>query len=175
MLLGDEIRLKEFYETWGFMRDHERANMLPIMAAGLTSIRWALKVDNPALNEDLVNETLPSMASLSTFLPSSLNLKTSTTSTQNQNDDPSIAEETSGDQPVSISTKPKVKKKKRTRAAAQIVNFPEASAEVKMISVLFIAYDGDFDYWASSQADLILNYFLPNSPFPPSPAGRLNN
>ena len=133
MLLGDEIRLKEFYETWGFMRDHERANMLPIMAAGLTSIRWALKVDNPALNEDLVNETLPSMASLSTFLPSSLNLKTA--STQNQNDDPSIAEETSGDQPVSISTKPKVKKKKRTRAAAQIVNFPEASAEVKMISV----------------------------------------
>ena len=140
MLLGDEIRLKEFYETWGFMRDHERANMLPIMAAGLTSIRWALKVDNPALNEDLVNETLPSMASLSTFLPSSLNLKTPTASTQNQNDDPSIAEETSGDQPVSISTKPKAKKKKRTRAAAQIVNFPEASAEVEMASVLFIAH-----------------------------------
>ena len=140
MLLGDEIRLKEFYETWGFMRDHERANMLPIMAAGLTSIRWALKLDNPALNEDLVNETLPSMASLSTFLPSSLNLKTPTASTQNQNDDPSIAEETSGDQPVSISTKPKVKKKKRTRAAAQIVNFPEASAEVKMTSSLFITH-----------------------------------
>ena len=57
MLLGDEIRLKEFYETWGFMRDQERANMLPAMAAGLTSIRFALKVNKPALNEDLVNET----------------------------------------------------------------------------------------------------------------------
>jgi len=131
MLLGDEIRLKEFYETWGFMRDQERANMLPAMAAGLTSIRFALKVDNPALNEDLVNETLPSMASLSTFLPSSLTLKPSTTSSANQNQDPSIAEEASGEQPVSISTKPRLKKKQRKRAPAQIVNFPEASAEVE--------------------------------------------
>ena len=128
MLLGDEIRLKEFYEAWGFMRDQERANMLPAMAAGLTSIRFALKVDNPALNEDLVNETLPSMASLSTFLPSSLSLKPSTTS-----QDPSIAEEASGEQPVSISTKPRLKKKKRTRVPAQIVNFPEASAEVRIM------------------------------------------
>ena len=45
MLLGDEIRLKEFYETWSFMRDQERANMLPAMAADLTSIWFALKVD----------------------------------------------------------------------------------------------------------------------------------
>ena len=133
MLLGDEIRLKEFYETWGFMRDQERANMLPAMAAGLTSIRFALKVDNPALNEDLVNETLPSMASLSTFLPSSLTLKPSTTSSANQNQDPSIAEEASGEQPVSISTKPRFKKKQRKRAPAQIVNFPEASAEVRIV------------------------------------------
>ena len=128
MLLGDEIRLNEFYETWSFMRDQERANMLPAMAAGLTSIRFALKVDNPALNEDLVNETLPSMASLSTFLPSSLTLKPSTAS-----QDPSIAEEASGEQPVSISTKPRLKKKKRTRVPAQIVNFPEASAEVRIM------------------------------------------
>ena len=125
MLLGDEIRLKEFYETWGFMRDQERANMLPAMAAGLTSIRFALKVDNPALNEDLVNETLPSMASLSTFLPSSL--KSSTTSSV---EDPSIAEETSVEQPVSISTKPRLKKKKKARVPAQIVNFPEAEVKI---------------------------------------------
>ena len=45
MLLGDEIRLKEFYETWSFMRDQERANMLPAMAADLTSIWFDLKVD----------------------------------------------------------------------------------------------------------------------------------
>ena len=45
MLLGDEIRLKEFYETWSFMRDQERANMLPAMAEDLTSIWFALKVD----------------------------------------------------------------------------------------------------------------------------------
>ena len=128
MLLGDEIRLKEFYETWSFMRDQERANMLPAMAAGLTSIRFALKVDNPALNEDLLNETLPSMASLSTFLPSSL--KSSTTSSVNQNEDPSIAEETSVEQPVSISTKPRLKKKKKARVPAQIVNFPEAEVKI---------------------------------------------
>ena len=139
MLLGDEIRLKEFYETWGFMRDQKRANMLPAMAAGLTSIRFALKVDNPALNEDLVNETLPSMASLSTFLPSSLTLKSSHTSSGNQNQDPSIAEEASNEQPVEISTKPRLKKKKRTRVPAQIVNFPEASAEVR-ITLLAVTY-----------------------------------
>ena len=45
MLLGDDIRLIEFYETWSFMRDQERANMLPAMAADLTSIWFALKVD----------------------------------------------------------------------------------------------------------------------------------
>ena len=45
MLLGDEIRLKEFYETWSFMRDQERANMLPAMAARLNSICFDLQVD----------------------------------------------------------------------------------------------------------------------------------
>ena len=52
MLLGDEIRLKEFYEEWAFMRDQERSSMLPAMAVGLRSIRFALKVDNAALNSE---------------------------------------------------------------------------------------------------------------------------
>ena len=43
------------------------------------------------------------------------------------------AEEASGEQPVSISTKPRLKKKKKTRVPAQIVNFPEASAEVRIV------------------------------------------
>ena len=47
MLLGDDIRLKEFYETWSFMRDQERANMLPAMAARLASICFDLQVEAP--------------------------------------------------------------------------------------------------------------------------------
>ena len=34
-------------------------------------------------------------------------------------------------------------------------------------------FQGDINCGASSQADFILNYSLSNSPFPPSPAGRL--
>ena len=39
--------------------------------------------------------------------------------------------------------------------------------------VITMLREGDFNCGASSQDDFILNYFLSNSPFPPSPAGRL--
>lgn len=118
MVLGDQGRLGQFYEDWAFLRDEERASMLPAMAAGLTSIRFALKVDNPDLNTDS-GDTLPSLSSLSTLLPSSLK-------PSNQSSDPGIAVEAEEPHAV-ISTKPRIRKKKKPRALAQIVSFPESS------------------------------------------------
>jgi len=120
MLLGDEIRLKEFYEEWAFMRDQERSSMLPSMAAGLCSIRFALKVDNAALNGDDESILSPTFAaSISGFLPS---LKPQVPSNQNTN--PTIAAEVNSDQVIDTS-KVRTKKKKKIRAPAQIVSFDE--------------------------------------------------
>jgi len=124
MLLGDEIRLKEFYEEWAFMRDQERSSMLPSMAAGLCSIRFALKVDNSALNgndESILSPTFA--ASISGFLPS---LKPQVSS--NQNTSPTIAAEVTTDQVIDTS-KVRTKKKKKIRAPAQIVSFDDDSTQ----------------------------------------------
>merc|ERR1712106_158280 len=124
MLLGDEIRLKEFYEEWAFMRDQERSSMLPSMAAGLCSIRFALKVDNSALNgndESILSPTFA--ASLTGFLPS---LKPQVHS--NQNTSPTIAAEVTTDQVIDTS-KVRTKKKKKIRAPAQIVSFDDDSTQ----------------------------------------------
>ncbi|XP_067912350.1 sorting nexin-29 isoform X2 [Heterodontus francisci] len=50
MLLGDGNLLSVFYEDWSFMREEERASMLPTMAAGLNSILFAINIDNQDLN-----------------------------------------------------------------------------------------------------------------------------
>uniref|UniRef100_UPI00398E5931 sorting nexin-29 isoform X2 n=1 Tax=Pristiophorus japonicus TaxID=55135 RepID=UPI00398E5931 len=50
MLLGDGNHLSVFYEDWSFMREEERASMLPTMAAGLNSILFAINIDNQDLN-----------------------------------------------------------------------------------------------------------------------------
>jgi len=125
MLLGDDIRLKEFYEEWAFMRDQERSTMLPSMAAGLRSIRFALKVDNSALNGDETGDSIlsPTFASSITgFLPS---LKTQTADNQNAN--PTIAAEVINDIVIDTS-KVRTKKKKKIRVPAQIVSFDEESS-----------------------------------------------
>ncbi|XP_048465460.1 sorting nexin-29 isoform X2 [Rhincodon typus] len=50
MLLADANLLSIFYEDWSFMREEERASMLPTMAAGLNSILFAINIDNEDLN-----------------------------------------------------------------------------------------------------------------------------
>ena len=118
LLLGDTLGLQELYDEWAFLRDEERASMLPPMAAGLTSIRFALRVDNPELNSE--NQLAPaSLPSLSSLLPSAL-----VPQAQLGLRDPTIAAEVSTEHTV-ISTRPKVKKKKRPRATANIVSFEE--------------------------------------------------
>ena len=68
ILLGDEIRLREFYEDWAFMRDKDRTSLLPSIAGSLCSIRFALKLDTPDINGD--DNSIS--ASLTNLLPASL-------------------------------------------------------------------------------------------------------
>ncbi|XP_053550468.1 sorting nexin-29 [Bombina bombina] len=73
MLLGDPSRLGFFYEEWSFLLDEERSSMLPIMAAGLNSILFAINIDNKDLNgqaksaptvSDLLKESTQNVTSL---------------------------------------------------------------------------------------------------------------
>lgn len=50
MILENEELLNQYYESWAFMRDQERSSMMPMMAAGLGSILFAIIIDNPDLN-----------------------------------------------------------------------------------------------------------------------------
>lgn len=48
--LGDEKVLEESYESWALMRDGEITSLLPNMAAGLSTILFAISIDTPELN-----------------------------------------------------------------------------------------------------------------------------
>ncbi|XP_064641818.1 sorting nexin-29-like isoform X2 [Lineus longissimus] len=50
MMIGDDSLLVQYYEDWAFLRDQERSSMLPMMAAGLGSILFAITIDDPELN-----------------------------------------------------------------------------------------------------------------------------
>ncbi|XP_069066281.1 sorting nexin-29 isoform X2 [Pleurodeles waltl] len=73
MLLADKIQLSVFYEDWSFMMDEERSSMLPVMAAGLNSILFAINIANTDLNgptkyvpkvSDLLKESTQNVTSL---------------------------------------------------------------------------------------------------------------
>lgn len=126
MLIGDANKLADSYEEWAFLRDQERASMLPSMAAGLGSIRFAINIDNPSLNgEDESKLVSPLSVSLSSvFVPSQKTVL---------NHDPHIAEvKQSAD-------KVKVKKKKKGRVTAQIVSFDEE--ELRDVAVDVVAQE----------------------------------
>ncbi|KAI5932240.1 Sorting nexin-29 [Manis javanica] len=73
MLLADRGRLSTFCEDWSFVMDEQRSSMLPTMAAGLNSIRFANNIDNKDLNgqskfaptvSDLLKESTQNVTSL---------------------------------------------------------------------------------------------------------------
>ncbi|XP_055712399.1 sorting nexin-29 [Phlebotomus papatasi] len=49
MWLAD-VNIGQYYESWALMRDEESTNLLPNLAAGLSSILFAITVDSPDLN-----------------------------------------------------------------------------------------------------------------------------
>ncbi|KAL9955431.1 hypothetical protein ACROYT_G036758 [Oculina patagonica] len=67
-MLGDKTLISHFYEKEAFFMDEERASMLPMIAAGLSPILFALTVDSEELNiapvmtinKDMFSNILPS-------------------------------------------------------------------------------------------------------------------
>ncbi|XP_063225758.1 sorting nexin-29 [Bacillus rossius redtenbacheri] len=50
-MLANPAHLRVFYEDWAFLLDQEKSSMLPVMAAGLGSILFAISIDNTDLNQ----------------------------------------------------------------------------------------------------------------------------
>lgn len=57
MMLADGNQVSQFYEDWAFLMDQERSSMLPMMAAGLGSILFAISIDNADLNFSRVSRS----------------------------------------------------------------------------------------------------------------------
>ena len=126
VLLGDNIRLREFYEDWAFMRDPERASLLASIASSLCSIRFALRIDSPEVN----GPEAPSIgASLSNLIPASLRPPTEDGTLDIEAlPQPSVATEAQAAEIV-IETSRVRKKKKRVRSnVAPIIESKEPSS-----------------------------------------------
>lgn len=83
MILADPAQVRIFYEDWAFLMDQERNSMLPMMAAGLGSILFAIGIDNPDFNilrssrSDSPIEPTKSVPSKDEFEPQPVILKSS--------------------------------------------------------------------------------------------------
>ncbi|XP_054716261.1 sorting nexin-29-like [Uloborus diversus] len=104
MILADNNQIKNFYEDWAFLMDEERSSMLPMMAAGLGSILFAISIDNPDLNAFRPSST---ESSVDVKLPVNMELEPK----------PVILKSSTNE-----ITK---KKKKKKRPASQIVSFDD--------------------------------------------------
>ncbi|GAB1606279.1 sorting nexin-29-like [Argonauta hians] len=115
MIIEKDDILSQYYEDWAFLRDQERSNMLPNMAAGLGSILFALIIDNPEINST----------------PNSGTVQADTTE--------KVKPETKEDiQPIIVTNKPSVWEKKRERKKKKklpnIVTFSDDDDPISSIS-----------------------------------------
>nr|CAD7408261.1 unnamed protein product [Timema cristinae] len=67
-MLGNTAHLHIFYEDWSFLVDQEKSSMLPVMAAGLGSILFAIGIDNLELNR-VSGQNEPTMPNLTRSEP----------------------------------------------------------------------------------------------------------
>ena len=126
VLLGDDIRLREFYEDWAFMRDPERASLLASIASSLCSIRFALRIDSPDVN----GPEAPSIgSSLSSLIPASLRPPTEDgTPDIAALPQPSLAAEAEAAEIVIETAKVRKKKKRAKSNVAPIIESNEQSS-----------------------------------------------
>ena len=115
LFLGDEIRLREFYEDWAFFRDEARASLLPSIATSLCQLRFALKLDDNSINSDQPNNLTSSLSGLL-----STSLRGSSSSSNNHNQDPELAAETKTEVVIDTS-RLRSKKKKKMKGQANVV------------------------------------------------------
>nr|CAD7588655.1 unnamed protein product [Timema genevievae] len=103
-MLGNTAHLHTFYEDWSFLVDQEKSSMLPVMAAGLGSILFAIGIDNLELNR-ASGQNEPTMPNLTRSEP----LITST-----------VADPDSGKRPGG-------QPRRRRKVPAQIISFDDDS------------------------------------------------
>jgi len=122
-LLRDKVRLRDLYEDWAFMRDADRSVLLPSMAAGLASIRFALQIDDSSLNgEEKVPQVISN--SISSILPIFKQEIPTEGSVVSSN--PEIAQETESKHVVvSSRLRTRVNKKKKLKTTSQVVSFDD--------------------------------------------------
>lgn len=137
MLLESEELLSQFYESWAFLRDQERSSMMPMMAAGLGSILFAINIDNADLN----NVRKPTTNVIT--VPSAI-----AKSPPRADDEPRpvIAGEES---PSSSSDILKKKEKKKKKKMANIVSFDEDDSGTYSSSHLSELDQQETDYGAT--------------------------
>lgn len=57
LCINNEKLINQFYEKWAFMSNSEKNSILPITAAGLSSIVFALNIDKLEFNKDVLDST----------------------------------------------------------------------------------------------------------------------
>lgn len=58
MVLCNKDILNVYYEDWALLRDEEKSNLLPNMAAGLGSILFAINIDKLEHTSGILNQKL---------------------------------------------------------------------------------------------------------------------
>ncbi|KAK6170883.1 hypothetical protein SNE40_019173 [Patella caerulea] len=116
MLLEKIELLSQYYEEWSFLRDEERSSMLPMMAAGLGSILFAITIDRSELNKSSLSQN-------------SVHINTNYQPIIKQESEPKpvIAGET-------IAVNEKRKEKKKKKKIANIVSFDEEDESIVVTS-----------------------------------------
>ncbi|XP_060063428.1 sorting nexin-29-like [Ylistrum balloti] len=137
MLLESEELLSQFYESWAFLRDQERSSMMPMMAAGLGSILFAINIDNADLNN--IRKPTTNVITVPTALAKS---------PPRVDDEPRpvIAGEES---PTTSSELLKKKDKKKKKKMANIVSFDEDDSGTYSASHLSEVDQSEFDNGAT--------------------------
>ena len=110
ILITDHENLNNFYEPTAFMQDSERTSVLPQMAAGLSSVLFAIKIDSETLNQDNTTDILNNDSE-----EALLAMPSKKSSTINN----------------SVINKKMIKKK----GSAQVISFDEEEIKAKLLSV----------------------------------------
>ncbi len=80
-MLADKDTVRKFYEAWSFLSDQERSSVLPSMAAGLSPILFAIKIDSADLNaasavaDGIADDQIEARRPLSAGFPKSVGKK----------------------------------------------------------------------------------------------------
>ncbi|XP_032227996.1 sorting nexin-29 [Nematostella vectensis] len=128
-LIGDPDLLSNYYDHHAFLRDTERASMLPMMAAGLSSILFALGIDK----EDL-NAVKPAPHVVQTSKEVFANILSSFPNTNKPKTDHTPAPVYSGNVSDVDKKTDKKKKKPRKKVVAAIASIEEGEGSVENLN-----------------------------------------